>query len=158
MGKKTEKTSRKSIALLLLMSLLLTGLCFYSYFSEVEESIQISGTFNDYQETSRRVNKSRKTYYYIYLDGHRYSIPRIYISAFKKEEFLRDIKQGDSLTLWVHGNTAIDQISRSQKNYIDRQLMQEHMEENNMTGLILGCFFLACSGYLAFSYVKQKSS
>lgn len=153
MGKK--KTSKTSILVLLSMCVLLSAGMLYAYFAEDDqETTTVSGIFDDFKEEKRRVNKSRKTFYYLYLNGTKYNIPRIYKNALNKESFLTEVKKGDSLTLIIKGSKSIYQITKGNTKFMDINRVKEDIESNNFMGLILGCFFIGCVVYLVFVYLK----
>lgn len=133
----------------LLISAILSALLFYGCFSEdTQETTTVSGVFNKYEEKKRRVNKSTKTFYYVFLNGTTYSIPRIYSNALKKELFLTEVKQGDSLTLKLKGPKSIYQITKAQTDYIDTKKLEEKVTSNSYVGVMLGSLFLGCIVYL----------
>ncbi|WP_298901467.1 hypothetical protein [uncultured Psychroserpens sp.] len=153
--KKKKKPSKKEILILIVVCVLMVSGIFYGYFSEDNsEKSSVSGIFNAYQEKKRRSNKSTKTHYFVFLDGTKYNIPRIYISALNKKSFLNEVKPGDSLTLELDGGKSIYQITKAQTNYIDPIKLKEDIESNNFVGLILGCFFLGCIFYLIYVYTR----
>ncbi|WP_298894023.1 hypothetical protein [uncultured Psychroserpens sp.] len=153
--KKKKKTGKKEILILIVLSALLSSAGLYSYFSEdLEETANVSGTFIKYEEKKRRVNKTRRTYYAVYLDDNKYTIPRIYSSALNKQKFLSEVSKGDRITLAINDSKAIYQITKADTNYIDSNKLKEEVESNDFIGLIMGCFFLAGMGYLVYIYTK----
>ena len=159
MGKKKKKkkkkdSSKKTIQALIAMCAFLTAIAFYSYLSEDSERSTIQGSFDSYEENNRRFDNNRLTNYYIYVDGEKYTIPRIYISAFKKDRFLTDVETGDLLTLTIQDGKSIYQVTKDNRDYIDISQLEEEVEGNRFAGLIVGLFFLVGLFYLINLYQK----
>jgi len=155
--KKKKKPSKKEIRILLVMSVLFSAAMFYSYFSEdTQETSAVRGVFDAYEETKRGVNKSRKTYRFVILNGIKYNIPMLYIKAFNKEDFLAEVKKGDSLTLTIKGNSSVYQITKGDTHYIDPHQLKEEVESNSFVGLILGSVFSVISVLLLYAYVNTS--
>ncbi|MCD2258544.1 hypothetical protein [Psychroserpens luteolus] len=153
--KKNKKTGQKETLILIALSALISLAGLYAYFSEnLEETAKVSGVFVKYEEKKRKTNKTRKTYYAVYLDDQKYTIPRIYISALNKEKFLAEVTRGDHITLAINDSKSIYQITKADTNYIDPNKLKEEVESNDFVGLIVGCFFLVCMGYLVYVYTK----
>ncbi|WP_336068019.1 hypothetical protein [Mesoflavibacter sp. CH_XMU1404-2] len=94
------KNSKKEILWLFFMSLSLSVLMFYSYFSDEEEKeiINKTGIYSNYRYFK---NTKGKDFYFITLNNENYSIPEIYISAFDSKRFSENINKGDTITLQI---------------------------------------------------------
>lgn len=156
MGKKRKKSkldTKQSILFLIVLGVLLSCAAMYSFLSTDESDSQIvNGTFNLFEQKKRRVSRTTKTYYDIYIDGIQYTIPNIYKSALNKQKFIDEVQSGDILTLVIKNDNHIYQITEDQTDYIDTNKLQEELEENSTAGMIVGFFFIGCTLYLIRMY------
>lgn len=132
------------------MSLSLSVLMFYSYFSDEEEKeiINKTGIYSNYRYFK---NTKGKDFYFITLNNENYSIPEIYISAFDSKRFLDNVNKGDTITLQIEVPKTILQISKKNSSFINQNKKEKLLEDNNTFALILGViFFLISIGLIVF--------
>jgi len=132
------------------LGLIITFFGFYNYSlkDEKQQEITITGTFKEYHQVDGYKSQTKQI---IQIDNERYYIPTIYISAFKKDAFLKDVKKGKPVTLTLNGK-SITQIKYQKVKYIDKSKLNLEVEKNQRLGLFMGIIFGLISIILLIKY------
>ena len=110
-----------------------------------DQTLRISGVFNEYVENSSWVPETDTTRYIRLQDGSRYTIDSIYLEAFNKDSLLSNIENGDLIELIVekynHMHQSVLAIYKGSQEFMNYEKAQNGRRKNQTTGYILGCVF-----------------